>query len=48
VLGLLTTHSAEALSESGAAPDLLAADLGSVLVTADGAVLVNPAPGDAL
>jgi sugar-phosphatase len=42
VLGLLTTHSAAALTGSGAAPDLLAADLASVLATADGAVLVQP------
>ena len=47
VLGLLTTHSAEALTESGAGPDLLASDLASVLATADGTVLVDPAgPAD--
>jgi sugar-phosphatase len=44
VLALLTTHGADALTGSGAAPDLLAADLASVLATADGAVLVKPAP----
>jgi sugar-phosphatase len=43
VLGLLTSHSAAALTESDAVPDLLADDLSSVLPTADGAVLVNPA-----
>jgi sugar-phosphatase len=39
VVALLTTHSREALSE---AADLLAADLGSVLATADGTVLIQP------
>jgi len=43
VLGLLTTHSTDALAEASAAPDLLATDLDSVLTTADGAVLVDPA-----
>lgn len=46
VLGLLTTHSAEALTEAGAGPDLLASDLASVLRTADGTVLVDPAGPD--
>ena len=47
VLGLLTTHGAEALTEAGAGPDLVASDLGSVLGTADGTVLVDPAgPAD--
>jgi sugar-phosphatase len=44
VLGLLTTHSAAALTEPSAAPDLLAADLASLLPLADGAVLVRSAP----
>jgi tRNA threonylcarbamoyl adenosine modification protein YjeE len=48
VLALLTTHSADALTGSAAPPDLLAADLASVLATADGAVLVNPAPNGRL
>jgi beta-phosphoglucomutase-like phosphatase (HAD superfamily) len=43
VLGLLTTHSAPALSQAGAGPDLLTADLASVLSLADGTVLVDPA-----
>jgi sugar-phosphatase len=48
VLALLTTHGADALTGSDAAPDLLAADLASVLATSDGAVLVNPAPNGRL
>jgi sugar-phosphatase len=48
VLGLLTTHGAATLTEADAGPDLLAADLASVLPTADGAVLVNPATNDRL
>jgi sugar-phosphatase len=48
VLALLTTHSADALTGLADAPDLLAADLASLLSTSDGAVLVNPAPNGRL